>query len=165
MTTQQQANRIKGKKAKANGAKAEAQVLKAGAYYTQNDTMMIFKREENLAKKVGADFSIWLKTGKSGFLECKSRNAKSIPLNAVDELQTAQLQAMEKWGYIGAVVVRLVVDTSTGEQHWFFVPASCWTHPTKKSLNLKDLEPYKLDWKSIGADAILDIEKAIKKHY
>ena len=166
LTAEEAAKRKTGKLAKANGARAEAQILKAGRYYTENSLMMIHKREETLAKKTGCDFSVFLFKGGAGFIECKSRNAKSIPLNAVQEHQQAQLLEMERYGHIGMVAVRLCPNKELEEQHWYLVPFRDWKHPTKKSLNMADLEPYRLEWRETGdGDSILDLWKSIKKHY
>lgn len=166
LTDKQAANRKTGKLAKANGAKAEAQILKAGRYYTERSVMMIHKREESLSKKTGCDFSIFLYQGGAGFIEAKSRNSKSIPLNAVQEHQMAQLSEMERYGHIGMVAVRLCPNQETGEQRWYCVPFSSWNHPTKKSLNMDDLEPYRLEWIQTGdGDCVLDLFSSINKHY
>lgn len=166
LTEEEAAKRKTGKLAKANGAKAEAQILKAGRHYTQKSTMMIHKREESLSKKTGCDFSVFMFKGGAGFIECKSRNAKSIPLNAVQEHQQAQLAEMERYGHIGMVAVRLCPNKQTGEQHWYLVPFRDWKHDTKKSLNMSDLEAYKLEWIETGdGDSILDLEKSINSHY
>ena len=166
LTDKEAANRKTGKLAKANGAKAEAQILKAGRYYTSKSIMMVHKREESLSKKTGCDFSIFLYQGGAGFIEAKSRNAKSIPLNAVQEHQQAQLSEMERYGHIGMVAVRLCPSKETGEQHWYCVPFSEWKHESKKSLNMDDLEPYKLEWIQTGdGDCVLDLFSSISKHY
>ena len=161
LTPEQLAAKVRGIKAKANGAKAEAIVMASANYfYLQDKQIILHKRNESLQAKTGADFACFTSTGKSGYIECKSRNAKSIPLDAVQPHQIEQLQELEAMGFIGAVIVRLVVDEVA---NWFYVPAKNWSHPSKKSLSLVDLEKYRINIIETDGGDYLDLVTAINE--
>lgn len=158
LTPEQVQSRIRGLKAKANGAKAEQIVQASADYFYQLDkSIIVHKRQESLQQKTGADFSLFLPNG-AGYLECKSRNSKSIPLDAVAPHQIEQLLQLEEMGHLGLIIVRLVIDE---QAHWFLLKASQWNHPTKKSFNVKELEAFKVEMIEVEGLNLINLPKAI----
>lgn len=135
-----------GKKAKVNGADAEAKVEEMCLSYLQRGLAEIGKRYEPHKRvghgrgfykaiylgKAGCDYEVYLPDGRAGMLELKSRDGVRITKDAVDAFQQAQLARRLAWGQIAKVLVRL-------NGTWVIVDYSRWHEGDRKSHNEEQL--------------------------
>jgi hypothetical protein len=145
LTEAEQRKRDASREAQRTGVDAETLVESMGAEYKD---AVLRKRHEPYRRIGGAgkggvfkavntgssgpDFEIWLKDGRAGFIEVKSRKGSRVPLAAVGDAQALALQRCVEWGHLSFVLVRL-------DHEWFLVHYSAWTHHKKRSLNRTDL--------------------------
>jgi penicillin-binding protein-related factor A (putative recombinase) len=143
-------------KSKKTGDYYERLVNRLSDYYLKNDLGMLKKRFEPYARvsrtlsknrflavntgASGADFEIFLSDGRSGLIELKYRSSKMITLDALQAKQVEELALLNRWGFIGMVLVCL--SPKGEEDQWFLVPIDAFTHSTKKSLNTTDLKRF-----------------------
>jgi len=154
-------------KSQSQGILFEDYLVKLSEYYEQQGLGLIKKRYEpyrRIGKNLsggrfvahylgmsGADFEIFLSNGKSGLLEVKKRATKSIAFDTLNEKQHEELSKMNAWGFLALVLVYLECE----EGGWFLIPYSQFTHETKKSLNLKELEAFKVNILANGLPDLL----------
>lgn len=104
--------------------------------------------------KSGCDYEVFLRDGRAGHMEVKSREGARIELSAVDPLQAAQLTRRVTWGQLAWVLVRL-----SGE--WFIVPwarfiADDQGQPyARKSHNAEQLK--QIGFALVEADGVLNL--------
>lgn len=139
---------LQGLSAKRNGANAESLVEQMALTYAREGVAELSKRYEPY-KRVssggsngvfraaylgcsGCDYELWLKDGRAGHLELKSREADRINKDVLDENQKAQLQRRLDWGQLALVLVRL-----RGE--WILINYARWLEDTRKTHNREQL--------------------------
>jgi penicillin-binding protein-related factor A (putative recombinase) len=148
----------RGLKSKKAGDYYERIIERLNQYYMTQDLGMIKKRFEpyvrvskNLSNHrflavntgaAGADFEIFLRDGRSGLIELKYRSSTMITLDAINEKQIDELKLLDRWGFVACILVCLTPKDT--DDQWFLIPFRDWAHDTKKSLNLKDLQAYKV---------------------
>ena len=76
--------------------------------------------------KAGADYSIFLPTGKAGMIEVKSRDSDRISISAVSDDQVQQLRKLKEFNQLAYVLVRL-------KTRWFIVDFANWLRHDRKS--------------------------------
>lgn len=139
---------LQGLSAKRNGADAETQVELISQQYARDGVAEVSKRYEPYKRlsggspsgvfkaaytgQSGCDFELWLRDGRAGHLEMKSREAERISKEALNNDQQAQLQRRLDWGQLALVLVRL-----KGE--WVLVPYARWHEGTRKTHNMEQL--------------------------
>jgi penicillin-binding protein-related factor A (putative recombinase) len=149
----------RGLKSKRAGDYYERLIDRLNTYYLSTDSALIKKRFEpyvrvskNLSNHrflavntgaAGADFEIFLSNGKSGLFELKYRSSTMITLDAINEKQIDELRLLDRWGFIACILVCLTPKDT--DDQWFLIPFRNFAHESKKSLNTKDLQPYKVD--------------------
>ena len=133
---------LQGLAAKRNGADAESQIEQIASVYEREGVAELTKRYEPYRRvsgtgasgvfkaaylgSSGCDFELWLKDGRAGHVEMKSREADRISKTALDPTQQAQLQRRVDWGQLALVVVRL-----RGE--WVLIPYARWHEGERKT--------------------------------
>ena len=146
-------------RSKKTGDYYERLVNRLSEYYLHRDLGMLKKRFEPYARvsknlrnnrflavntgASGADFEIFLSDGRSGLIELKYRASKMITLDALQEKQFDELSLLNRWGFIGMVLVCL--SPKGEEDQWFLIPIDQFRHDTKKSLNTADLQAFKVN--------------------
>lgn len=148
LTEAEQKQSKANKEAQQSGANAEWLVEEQSALYLRDQSAYVRKRYEpyrrvgragkgNMFKAVptgasGPDFEVWLRDGRAGLIEVKSRKGARIELAAIGDTQALALRRMSEWGHLALVLVRL-------NHEWFLVSYEAWTHHKKRSLNREDL--------------------------
>ena len=151
-------NRIRGRKAKSNGARFELVIEHACSVYAHKGIAMIEKTPEPLKmiragrgsevvavfeKKAQPDFQGTLQGGRSIVFEAKHTNDTNIKF---DRITPTQHKYLAKHDALGAMVYIII---SFSFKRFFLVPYIAWVDMeealNKKSVNAQDLEEYEID--------------------
>lgn len=152
------ARRISGKKSKQNGKNFEKLIEQTCAYYKRKGIADINKTPEPLrpigtlnngqfraiyAKKGQPDFLGTLKGGRSIMFEAKHTESTNIRFDRVAPHQERDLENTYKLGGLSLVLISFKFKNfyAVEWQEWMSLKKTTG----KKSVNEKDLEPYKLD--------------------
>lgn len=151
-------NRIRGRKAKSNGARFELVIEHACSVYAHKGIAMIEKTPEPLKmiragrgsevvavfeKKAQPDFQGTLQGGRSIVFEAKHTNDTNIKF---DRITATQHKYLTKHELLGASVYIII---SFNFKRFFLVPYYHWVcleeALNKKSVNVQDLKEYEID--------------------